>query len=582
MKGGKGFHNRRGKSVSRGALCEALVYAAADIAFPKNQGWLILHQFEPIFTDDSIKDIFDFGIFHIPENSEIPDKGLVLQVTQWPDKKEVQEEANKSYEVHETLEEFTYLGSRVRVSTPVCSNLPTNTSFGNIMFGNRRYVRKWIPTHLELFLDFVSYPSYEKNTAFPIEGLYDELEEFSYLLSQDERIVKDLRNKILNYSNSVIGKVGQILYKQFLDYRKENFPQSQFASYEFFVRNSYRKSKRFQNDIKFLKSQIKMNGMPKDRFKVKEAFASNGLTKIPKEWKSTMDAVIKISGEQIPEVKIGKNIIKDSKKILRLLNFCLNSDYKNLEGIWNHTNKDTRIAYRMILLQMYEKPVDDFYDKEVSEQNFSTKIFSKNKTSEILSKIIKNINELRNQKKSITKWIKELEKQMEELFNYVAINGTKNIPTTWALEYQIYLQGNLRDKVVRGGKWKSFTSGALNLSSKSRIITFSNSKIEDLPTVSLRSEFSSATNNSVYIKSKPTVREESRRAKEEGNKAWLGRMNSKIVLDEKITDPFSSNNFLIWVDGCWDNPKNLERLIECGWRVYLDPRDLVKELQDLV
>jgi hypothetical protein len=35
----------------------------------------------------------------------------------------------------------------------------------------------------------------------------------------------------------------------------------------------------------------------------------------------------------------------------------------------------------------------------------------------------------------------------------------------------------------------------------------------------------------------------------------------------------------MWVDGDWSHRDNLERLVECGWRVYLDPFTLVEDLE---
>jgi hypothetical protein len=577
--GGEGFHRRRGKSVGRGALCEALVHVAAQSAFPESKNWIVLHPFEPTFNDGSIHDIFDFGIFHLPRGSDYGDEALVLQVTQYPDKKNVAEEANKSYEVHETLEEFSYLGSRVRSAKPSCRNLPCKAAFGNIMFGNRRYVRKWIPTHQELFLDFVGYPSYAKQSSFPDEGLYDELDPLANLLDDEQALLAEIKKRVTSKKESVMGKAVSRLSLQFRNYLDKGFPHSPYATAEYRAREEYRHSARFAADITFLRAQIKNGGLPSDRFKLKDTFKAGDPSKVPREWKRTLEAVVEIAAEQMPEVDMGRKLLKNAVTLLpRLLNFCRKKDIDALACLWNSDDKAERTAYRVIFVQLSGGTVDDFYDDEVTEQNFSSKIFGSNKTKKILERIAEGASRSVPKGRDMADWTRRTTRRIDDLFAYMAVNGTKNTPTTWALGYLIESESKLHGRVGNGGNWNSYTSDVLTVATASRIVTFASSKPETLPTVTLRSEYSLKGNVTVYLKSKPTVHEEGRRAKEEGNKAWLGRMKIRTDGAREPTTYFSNDNYWIWVDGDWSNASNLERLVECGWRVFLDPRVMVKAL----
>ena len=155
-----------GESVSIGDHCECLVKAAAMVAFPSNQNWKFFTQYRPRFVDKNIgenglsRDKFD--LLAAKFQGETISKAIVMQVTKYRDKEKTQEESNKNYEALETLEEFYFLGSRTRFGESQVVGLPKDTLFGNIVFGNRRMTRKWIPTQQEISLDFVIYPSYEQ------------------------------------------------------------------------------------------------------------------------------------------------------------------------------------------------------------------------------------------------------------------------------------------------------------------------------------------------------------------------------------------------------------------------------------
>lgn len=578
---GEGFHHRRGRSVKRGEACEMLVQAAAELAFPEQEGWIVLRQFEPQFSSATVVDTFDIGIFLRPDPKGAVKKALILQVTQWADRPKVEEEPNKSYEVHETLEEITYLGSRVRVDAPTCINFPKESAFGNIAFGNRRYVRKWIPLHFSLFLDFVSYPSYRNEDGQIQTGLYDDLDRLAADVDDDEAFLSRLKEEVRKNDGGTAAAAGNRLWKQFSQYKSQDLPLSRLATLEYQAREKYRESDRFKSDIKFLKTQIAKGGLPASRFKLKDTFLDTE-SPVPLEWKHVIDAIRARAAEEIPEVNVGRRLLEAAYSLLpRILMACQDKDQSAILGLWNHADLPHRVAYREIMLHLSEGATDDFYDGVVTEQTFSRKVFDSRTTNRVLTRIMKCVTENAPASADLRNWIRAKKEEIGKAFEYMAVNGTKNTPTKWTLDHLLRTQPSLRKKVKTGGTWPTCTFDAVEPEVLEKYAKSLGITLMGIRRTSLRAEFTHLGEVYTHLKSKPTSQEAGRRAKEEGNKGWLGRIVIERRSKYDYSIHFSDRNLWIWVDGNWSDPLHLERLVECGWRVYLNPRDMITDFASL-
>lgn len=587
--GGSGFHGARGDSVRAGDLFEALTKACVEMVFPSSEGWLVVPQYAPKYADADVPDVFDLGVFKVADGEETAERALVLEVTHWKDEKDVSEEPNKSYKAIETLEEFSFLGSRTRVSEPSVRGLPRDTAFGDVIFGNRRYVRKWIPTQYELFLDFVSYPSYEYRDSEPTDpdtgikqALLDAYEPFDDVVEFVPWLEDRLRD---DSENGIIDVVGERLRQRLEAFERDGLPLSPLGSAEYRARHRYRNTEEYRENVEFLDSQIESGGLPADRFGLKAAWNRIGtgdadVEQFDERWQPLLRAVLNEAAEEIPEVEAGREIVENAETTLpEIRDLCESGDTDGLEGYWNHPDETRRIAYRNALRALYQRPVDDFYDEPgVTEQNFSRERFDDDVTRRILRQMAEQIASNASGS-SADEWVSTGRRLVERSVDYQAVNGTNSTPTNWALA-RLIDDSSLRlgNRVDTGGRWYSYIKDVPYDEFVDRLITFSDD--EDMwRSTFAQAEFSlDGEERSVYVKSKPTKNEEGRRAREEGGKGWFGKLDLPVE-EGRIAATYSEDEWWMWVDGDWGHRDNLERLVECGWRVYLDPFALVDELE---
>ena len=142
--------------------------------------------------------------------------------------------------------------------------LPKDTLFGNIVFGNRRMTRKWIPTQQEVSLDFVIYPSYEKPGTLikPNCGWEVALRELWNKCGGDSQKMIEKLQSIITRNEGILGKVGGQIRKRFDKLISEDFPMNPTASDIFKTRHEYRKTDRYKSDSEFLEKQISETGLP--------------------------------------------------------------------------------------------------------------------------------------------------------------------------------------------------------------------------------------------------------------------------------------------------------------------------------
>lgn len=586
---GSGFHGARGDSVRAGDLFEALTKACAEVVFPASEDWRIVHQYTPQYADADVPDVFDLGIFQVPDGEQTAERALVLEVTHWKDEENVSEEPNKSYKAIETLEEFSFLGSRTRGSDSTVAGLPRDTAFGDVIFGNRRYVRKWIPTQYELFLDFVSYPSYDYRDSEPTtpdtgikRALLDAYEPFDDVIE----FVAWLRDRLRSDAESgIIDVVGNRLVERFEAFEADGFPLSPLGTAEHEARREYRRTDEYRANLAFLDDQIDSGGLPADRFGLKAAWnrigaGSADVEQFDPRWRPLLRAVLNEAGEEIPEVEAGREIVADAETLLpEIRDRCETGDLDALAEYWDHPDETQRIAYRNALRALYQRPVDDFYDEPgVTEQNFSRERFGDDVTRRILERMAEQIAANAGGR-STDEWVRTGRRRIERSVDYQAVNGTNSTPTNWALAHLIEASSlRFGDRVDTGGRWYSYIKDVPYGEFVDRLVTFREAEDMWRPTFA-QAEFSlDRADNSVYVKSKPTKNEEGRRAREEGGKGWFGKLNLPVE-DGGIAPSYSDGEWWMWVDGDWSHRDNLERLVECGWRVYLDPFTLVEELE---
>lgn len=587
--GGGGFHGARGDSVRAGDLFEALTKACVELAFPSDEDWRIVHQYAPQYADADVPDVFDLGVFKVPAGAQTAERALVLEVTHWKDETDVSEEPNKSYKAIETLEEFSFLGSRTRVDDPTTRGLPRDTAFGDVIFGNRRYVRKWIPTQYELFLDFVAYPSYEYGDSEPTDpdvgikrALLDAYEPFDDTVE----FAAWLQARLADASeDGVIDLVGGRLLDRLAAFERDGFPLSPLGSAEYRARRAYRDTDEYRANLSFLDDQIASGGLPSDRFGLKAAWGRIGagdadVETFDERWRPLLRAVIRKAGEEIPEVEAGREIVADAETFFpRLRTLCEAGDVAGLAEYWNHSDETRRVAYRNALRALYRRPVDDFYDEPgVTEQNFSSAVFDDDVTRRVLERMATGIAS-NAAGRSEDEWVRTARRLVERSVDYQAVNGTNSTPTNWALAHLI-AESSLRlgGRVDTGGRWYSHIKDVPYDEFADRLVTFRDAEDMWRDTFA-QAEFSLDGDRSVYVKSKPTTNEEGRRAREEGGKGWFGKLNLPVE-DGELAPSYSDDEWWMWVDGDWSRRDNLERLVECGWRVYLDPVTLVDHLSE--
>ena len=589
---GSGFHGARGDSIRAGDLFEALTKACAEIVFPASEGWTVVPQYGPQYEDADVPDVFDLGIFKVTDDGQEAERALVLEVTHWKDEENVSEEPNKSYKAIETLEEFSFLGSRTRIPDPAVRGLPEDTAFGDVIFGNRRYVRKWIPTQYELFLDFVSYPSYDYHDSEPTDpdvgikqALLDAYEPHDGIFE----FITWLKNRLQDGSkDEIIDLVGDRLVERLAEFERNGLPLSPLGTAEYRARHGYRNTDEYQANIEFLDEQIHSGGLPADRFGLKSAWSRIGtgdadVEQFDERWQPLLRAVIHKAAEEIPEVEAGREIVENAETFLpKVRNLCEAADLDGLKEYWDHPDETQRIAYRNALRALYQQPVDDFYDESgVTEQNFSSKRFDDDVTRRILDQMVTQIASNASGR-STEEWVSVGRRLVERSVHYQAINGTNSTPTNWSLNHLIEESSlHLGGTVDTGGRWYSYIKDVPYDEFADRLITFKDAEDMWRPTFA-QAEFSldGDDGNSVYVKSKPTKNEEGRRAREEGGKGWFGKLDLPVE-DGDVTPSYSDDEWWMWVDGDWSHRDNLERLVECGWRVYLDPVTLVEDLEDV-
>jgi hypothetical protein len=581
------FFSRMGESVSIGDHCECLVKAAAMVAFPSNQNWKFFTQYRPRYVDKNIgedglsRDKFD--LLAAKFQGERISKAIVMQVTKYRDKEKTQEESNKNYEALETLEEFYFLGSRTRFGENQVVGLPKDTLFGNIVFGNRRMTRKWIPTQQEISLDFVIYPSYEQSGSSikPACGWEVALRNlWNKCNANSEKMINELQS-IISRNECILGEVGNQIRKRFEKLLSEDLPMNPSATEVFKARHEYRKTSRYASDYEFLGAQISEKGLPSERFKLKQSLLSKSFKEYPAGWADIMKNITEVMAKKRPHVSLGMELY-NTGFVDNCIDLLLEEDFTTLVGEFNETNESIRKAKRLILLRVANLPIEELHQFGVNEQNYGTIELSSSIVRQMLqifsSKLKRMIVDLAYTNKMVKR---KSRSRVFQGIRYDAVNGTSMMPCKWVLEY-LFRKNNLTRYVGKTKKSpSSFVEEVLDKKIHQELQVFGDLEIEDVRghAYSMRPQIKLGINNrSIFIQTKPVMNEGNRRAKEEGCKVWTSRFEVKTNLLCSRKTVFTNEDYWIYVDGDWKNRDILDRMVECGIRVFLDPFALSKEL----
>jgi hypothetical protein len=564
-------------------MCEALVLAALHSVFSSKDGWTIEPQW--YYPDDTLPlhDVFDFMIYRA-EKSEIVD-AMAIQVTSYKEGRNVKEEPNKTYEFFETLEEFTYFLSRAR--TTGLPKLPIITKFGHVLFGNKRYVRKWVLTHQESVFDLCVYPHYDHEENYSSEPLYPKLREVAKgntdLYEVAREIIRLDKEEVLD---DVVATQLERTIRRFREYEEAGFPLNSGGQLVLNARRECLRSKEYQENRDFLMLQLK-DGPPAKRLSIKHEFLQPSIRPTA-EWRQALEQVRTVLGKKRPEFAFGKNLLANYGSFARDFSKSLVEKKEDcIAAFWNSPDLGCRRFMRMTLVQFSGMQADDLFSDVITEQNLSSQIFGKAATKEVVSKLtsgIKTKTGTLNDRKRIHDYVESMKSRIEDMLSYIERNGTTNRPVTEFLQYlvgQAVANGQIPATSQIDEGFSSYLVDYV-YDAKDRLRTFPEHAVHGLGhSCTFHSEmtFRKKDGALIFVKSKYTDSEERRRTKEEGQKAWLG----KLHYDHDGKPPLTvddSKEFWILLDGNWNRVLVMEQLVECGWRVYFDAFTLVKELSD--
>jgi len=266
----------------------------------------------------------------------------------------------------------------------------------------------------------------------------------------------------------------------------------------------------------------------------------------------------------------------------KCINLLLKEEYTILIDEFNETNDSLRKAKRLILLRIANLPIEEIHRFGVNEQNYATIELPISTVRQILqnfsSELKRMVVRLENSKSLL---LRRSRSRVFQGIRYDAVNGTSMMPCKWVLEH-LFKENNLTKYV---GKTKnrpsSFVEGVLDKKIHQGLQVFGDLNINDVRghAYSMRPQIKLGIGKrSFFIQTKPVVNEGNRRAKEEGCKVWTSRLKVKNSPLCPIKTVYTEDDYWIYVDGDWKNKDILDRMVECGLRVFLDPFSLSKEL----
>ena len=297
-----------------------------------------------------------------------------------------------------------------------------------------------------------------------------------------------------------------------------------------------------------------------------------------------MENITEKMAKKRPHVSSGMELFK-AGFVDKCIDLILEQKHTVLIGEFNDNCDSLRKAKRLILLRIANLPIEEIHKFGVNEQNYATVELPISSVEKILQEFSLALNRmfvrLENSKSLL---LRKSRSRVFQGIRYDAVNGTSMMPCKWVLEH-LFKQNNLTKYV---GKTKtrpsSFVEGVLNKNIHGGLQVFGDLNIRDVigHAYSMRPQINLGIGNrSIFIQTKPVADEENRRAKEEGCKVWTSRfeVKNKLLCPRNVI--YTPDDYWIYVDGDWKNKDILERMVECGIRVFLDPFTLIRELNKI-
>lgn len=531
------FYRSQSEKVSFGELVESFVHATIADVFRPVDGWSIRPQFyDNIGVPQNSRDVFDFLV----GKTDASCPSLLIQVTHYTEDVDAIAEPNRTYEVYETFEEFTQtMASHLSKAT---KHLTGQVRTVNILLGNKNYVRPWATRFEDLVYDLCIYPHYNSEGEFS-GGVYQSLNAFQpriVALRQAGKEGSEYDLFLDEASKSALPRslklAYDILVQTLRSYADAGFPQNDYGLRVWQARSDYLSSVRFEENLAYLDRQLDEFGLPTIATSIRSNFTTDVAEYI-------------------------QNFLADFEAEIEALSCALATNAQTVvRELWDEDNDLQRNANRMLLRVFAGVSADQLYDARALEQTLFTRKLPADTTNRILGILIGSLDRAAGihgglSRETRTEFYRSVLAQRKQ-----AVAGLAN-------------QANTRSGItpVTSEAQTALAKAGFQCSScKSPVFFAARLGLgpQQYPLVRLQR----ITPKGSFFKSKFTKGEAWRRAKEEGGKAWA------VLLDDTLTVQNAVQLQMI-VDGKWSHDA-LYRLVQSGWRVHLNTKALIEDLQD--
>jgi hypothetical protein len=567
-----------GRKVLLGEALEWLFQAASSQAL--GSSWAVIPEFHENL-DEASRDVFDFFLTE-KDTIEEP-RSMLVQVTHYPEGSEVEEEPNKTYEALETFEEFAYAKSLALEKRT--EFITARTALVHVLYGNKRRLRPWAITLFESFLDLCIYPHYTRD-GFDATEMYTNLEQIARRIRENVSEGKVAHGRefaelqLMRRNNSLAQSVAMkydMIIQAIRTYVEGGCQRNKKAMEFWESRPNYKHTQEFKRAHAHLEAQLK-KGPPSIRQSVKKSVLAR--TPIPPQTSDIDPAdlmeIIAINETKNPFNKVAQDFLKNYQLRCSEIAHRIASDRRSeLLALWREEDLGRRNFLRPFLLAVAGLRADDYFGiGGVGEQTIYLSDLPQEATTRILRDVEKSFP---MQEKEILQFLLERKRIVRDLVRNKLWNGTRVDPVSDYVRL-------LLERELAKGKIHSLTK-TLELPTILRHwLEHRKPRLSSYPehlthlgnrSATVRFELAVKCNQTTcLIKTKFTENEQNRRSKEEGIKGWLVKCDlgsNGIIFREDYT-------LMTVLDGKWNDSNSLERLVECGWHVYFDARDLVADV----
>jgi len=572
-----------GRKVKLADALEWLFQAAATEAL--GPSWAVVPKFVEDFNNKACSDIFDF--FLIQKSDFEQNKSVLVQVTHYPEEQQVEEEPNKTYEALETFEEFAYIKALALAGET--KFVSSDTAVVHVLYGNKRRIRSWAISLFESLLDLCIYPHY-LNGRLDSLPMYNELEDIAKSIRDAVTAGRVPRGReytclqLMKHQNSlpesVLTKYERIT-RQLRTFVDAGCPTNTEASKFWRARLNYVNSEEFKIASDNLESQLRQLP-PSQRQWVKESVV-NGAPFPPKASEVSPDdlkEITAINEMKNPFNKVASEFMANydgncSEIATRTASACSAA----LRALWQERDQGKRNFFRPFLFAVAGLRADDYLGLAgVGEQTIYLADLPEPATSAILRELE---NAFPTGREDIFLFLLRRKSVVRDLIRNKRWNGTRVDPVGDYLN--LLLERELRkgsiSRLEKPYEVQTILHQWLRSDLSRKPSTYpEHSTSLGKRAASIRFEFGvPSERKTCLIKTKSTKNEQNRRSKEEGMKGWLVKCTIEqygISFNEKY-------KLMILLDGNWYDPCVMRRLAQCGWHVYFDAKDLVRDVVEI-